>query len=391
MNQLFKYVLENYLDNSQVSSKDKGYYKIMINQLPEYISNLLSNKYKVKGSCGMGNKAEIPWIGIFNTDITDKAQYGIYIDYLFRADMKGFYLCLDQGKTNFERFEKSKDEMMHRVASYFKDRIDCEFSKEPIKLYSKSQTGKDYEKVNILNKYYDIDHINDYNFEEDLKEMLKIYEDLVQEMEQQTYDEIITNLISNTDPNYLFAKEAQEQLEQELFQEAGTDNDEIITLTRVDIPVGKKVKKYTETTRRTPKKVNYPEKVKKNAENGLMGENLVIAYEKEKLRNAGREDLIDKIKWISKEDDGVGYDIQSFDESGNEIFIEVKTTEKNDDTVFFISANEVNKMEEKKEKYYIYRVYNIKTQHPELYVINYNEFNTKFKKDIMDYKVSLKA
>ena len=81
MNTLFEYFLNNYLDGEKVDNKDKGYHRVLIDQLPEYIRTLVGDKYKVKGSCGASNKAEVPWIGIFNSDITATAQYGIYIVY----------------------------------------------------------------------------------------------------------------------------------------------------------------------------------------------------------------------------------------------------------------------------------------------------------------------
>lgn len=391
MNQLFEYFLNNYLDGEQFDNKEKGYHKVLIEKLPEYIRTLVNDKYKVKGSCGASNKAEVPWIGVFNTSITSTAQYGIYIVYLFRADMKGFYLCLGQGITNFNKFGKDRDKIMYKLSDYFKDKIDSVFSKDRINLFSRTLNGKGYEKVNILNKYYVKEKIVEYDFEKDLKDMINIYEEISLEMKYQTYDDIIDNLISNTNPNYIMEKEAVEIIEQEIIKEAKDDEIEIISLKRVDIPQGKKRTKYTEIAKKAVKKIDYLKKQRRNASNGLLGERLVMAYEEDKLRNSGREDLIDKIKWISKEDDGTGYDILSFDEKGNEIYIEVKSTEGKEDSVFFISANEIDVMEQFKNKYYIYRVFNIKTKNPEVYVLNYCEFINKIDLVIEGYSATLKG
>ena len=375
MNTLFEYFLNNYLDGEKVDSKDKGYHKVLIDQLPEYIRTLVGDKYKVKGSCGASNKAEVPWIGIFNSDITTTAKYGIYIVYLFKADMSGFYLCLGQGITNFEKYGRQKDEIMYKVANYYKEHISTNFNKDIINLTATSSNGKGYEKVNILNKYYDKLKIKTYNFEQDLKEMLKIYEELSEEMKYQTYDDVIENLISNNDPNYIAEQEALKLIEKALLESANSEEVNTVSVTTVEIPKGRKKTKYSEMSKKTVRKIDYVDKQKNNAANGLIGERLVMLYEEDKLRALGREDLIKDIKWIGKVDDTAGYDILSFDKDGNRIYIEVKTSEGNGQTPFFISANEKSVMDILKSQYYVYRIYNVKTNNPELYILNYNDFN----------------
>ena len=65
-----------------------------------------------------------------------------------------------------------------------------------------------------------------------------------------------------------------------------------------------------------------------------------------------------KVIWVAKDvGDGLGYDILSYDNEGKEMYIEVKTTTGKEKSDFFITANELLKSEEKKEKFYLYRVY----------------------------------
>ena len=116
-----------------------------------------------------------------------------------------------------------------------------------------------------------------------------------------------------------------------------------------------------------------------------------MAYEEEKLKKIGREDLIEKIKWISKEDDGTGYDILSFDKNGKEIYIEVKTTEGKDDSIFYISANEINTMEKFKDSYFIYRVFNVKAKEPEVFILNYDDFKNRINLVVESYSATLKG
>ena len=52
--------------------------------------------------------------------------------------------------------------------------------------------------------------------------------------------------------------------------------------------------------------------------------------------------LADRVEHVSHtKGDGLGYDVLSFDASGKERFIEVKTTSFGKETPFFISRNEV--------------------------------------------------
>ena len=50
-----------------------------------------------------GNKTQFPWIAIMDKNITQSIQYGLYMVYLFKRDMTGFYLSLNQGITFFEK------------------------------------------------------------------------------------------------------------------------------------------------------------------------------------------------------------------------------------------------------------------------------------------------
>lgn len=52
---------------------------------------------KVRASIGMGNWAVVPWIAILDTRETTTTRKGVYVILLFRADMTGFYVTLNQG------------------------------------------------------------------------------------------------------------------------------------------------------------------------------------------------------------------------------------------------------------------------------------------------------
>ena len=103
---------------------------------------------------------------------------------------------------------------------------------------------------------------------------------------------------------------------------------------------------------------DYIETNKANKTLGVEGELFVLEYEKECVKKYNLP-LAKCVRHISvDEGDGLGYDILSYDSQGNEIYIEVKTTEGGEKTSFYITANELLKSEQEKEKYFLYRVYN---------------------------------
>lgn len=92
---------------------------------------------------------------------------------------------------------------------------------------------------------------------------------------------------------------------------------------------------------------------------GGMGEQIIFEREIAHLIGADRMDLAKKVEWTSEErGDGAGYDIRSFDPaSGQERFIEVKTTRGGARTDFFLSRNERAFSDEEPERYRLYRLY----------------------------------
>jgi len=54
---------------------------------------------KVRVSIGMGNWAAVPWVALLDMTETTTTRKGVYVILLFRADMSGFYVTLNQGIT----------------------------------------------------------------------------------------------------------------------------------------------------------------------------------------------------------------------------------------------------------------------------------------------------
>jgi hypothetical protein len=138
-------------------------------------------------------------------------------------------------------------------------------------------------------------------------------------------------------------------------------------------------------------KVVKTDQAKKDAANrklGLHGELFVLEYEKARLSRVGRNDLAEKVEWVSQEiGDGLGYDILSFEEDGAKLHIEVKTTNGGKATAFYISANEFEVWSDKVESYRLYRVFRF-AKGPKLFVIS-GEPTTALKLEPTTYRARM--
>lgn len=91
---------------------------------------------------------------------------------------------------------------------------------------------------------------------------------------------------------------------------------------------------------------------------GEAGEIFVADYESQRLHAIGKRRLSERVERVSHtQGDGLGYDVLSFDESGKERFIEVKTTSFGKETPFYVSRNEVAFSEHEAERFHLYRLF----------------------------------
>jgi hypothetical protein len=115
---------------------------------------------------------------------------------------------------------------------------------------------------------------------------------------------------------------------------------------------------------------NYLEREARNRSLGLAGEQFVLNFERARLLSLGKERLAGRIEHTSHvRGDGEGYDILSFEESGTERLIEVKTTKYGRETPFFVSSNEVAVSESHADEYYLYRLFGFRVA-PRLFTVN---------------------
>jgi hypothetical protein len=107
------------------------------------------------------------------------------------------------------------------------------------------------------------------------------------------------------------------------------------------------------------RKYDVAERDARNRMLGKAGEELILAHERAALRQSGREDLANRVRWTSVQDgDGFGYDIASFDPDGRDRLIEVKTTNGWERTPFHLTRNEMAVAEAKGDDWHLVRLWN---------------------------------
>lgn len=108
----------------------------------------------------------------------------------------------------------------------------------------------------------------------------------------------------------------------------------------------------------SPSPVNYLEREANNRSLGLAGEEFVINFERARLIRGGAKELASRIEHAAKvRGDTAGFDVLSFETTGEEKLIEVKTTKYGAHTPFFVSRNEVEVSKTRAKQYALYRVF----------------------------------
>jgi 5-methylcytosine-specific restriction enzyme A len=137
---------------------------------------------KITGSPGQGQWNKCPWVAVLDPLVTDTAQKGYYVVYLFREDFSGFYLSLNQGVTDVRRIYKADTKSALRArASDFRARLPKERGRVAIeaidlKPSSHSNYSADYEAGNIVSTFYDAtEPLSESQLVSDLREALRLY------------------------------------------------------------------------------------------------------------------------------------------------------------------------------------------------------------------------
>ena len=332
-------------------------------------ASINDGKYLVKGSVGQGSWATVPWIGIFNKAITGTAQAGYYIVYLFPADMSGVYLSLNQGWSLFEENfgVRQGRKNIKKVSKSWRNKLhscldDFEVIEIDLRADGESPLPRGYECGHIMGKYYAAKALPD-NAElvDDLRNLMGVYRELESKLGAESYKVVNRAIIAEYD-----SSDVEPELDDLI---ARGDK---IKLTLLDgHPADFRSVRSDGSSE--SKKIDHISRQRMNQKLGQLGENAVVAYEKDRLAQKGLKELADKVYNVAQEEgDGAGYDICSYFENGEEFYIEVKTTTGGIDQPFYISQNELLFSEQNADKYRLYRIYNFdrKKATGQLYVIS---------------------
>lgn len=337
-------------------TKDHSVYKILIRTIVSELQSLVDDRiYKAKGSVGQSSLTGIPWLSIMDKHVTTSTQEGFYISYLFSKNAKKLHLSIALGATQFEELYGANNKTTRKI---------IQASNQFVQNFNRYAPAESFETMNLLDKEDDkfvrefstsMVRIADYykggsfftktydlvnpDFEED---------DFVNDLNR--YVDSYRKIVNDPASSVLL-----DILDESVFEETDQKkknnlNYELPIFKPKDIEPTTKVKKVKGFSK--PRKPSLPSK-----KVGDAGEKHVYKYERNKLKNLGMDDLADLI--VKQYEDlsyFPGYDIQSFDEEGNKIFIEVKSTKGKNKNFFEISENEINAAKELGDSYYIYQV-----------------------------------
>jgi 5-methylcytosine-specific restriction protein A len=183
----FESVVNDYNEAYKQDITNHPLVKLITQIIPKAIFEIIVEKerYLIKGSAGAGNWTNTPWVAIFDVLVTNTAQSGYYPVFLFRDDMSGFYLSLNQGVTEIKtKYKREAKQILKLKAEDFRAQLNFlpkNFDKQDISLKRRGSTKSPlpglYEAGNIIAKYYSAyDLPDDSQLKEDVIEILKLYE-----------------------------------------------------------------------------------------------------------------------------------------------------------------------------------------------------------------------
>ncbi|MFV0468125.1 MAG: MrcB family domain-containing protein [Dysgonomonas sp.] len=209
MKDIFSFVLDNYLNDRQSDFKNNKLASKLRNDFPRELQHLIAaegDRYSIKGSAGQSTWANCPWIAIFDSLVTSSAKSGYYLVYLFKEDMSGFYLSLNQGVTDvYENYKKEVKAVLINKANDYRDRlIYNEKDRIEINLGSRARLPSWYEKGNILARYYKRELLPDDEV------LISDFEDFFQYYKSLVYNDSTNTLVDSN----LKGEENQDQVEE---------------------------------------------------------------------------------------------------------------------------------------------------------------------------------
>lgn len=384
LKELFQQVLGQYRDLYISKSRNAYIEKVLLYDLKNTLTHLaaVSSEYKVYGTIGAGGLPEVPWLAICDLEITDTTREGYYLVYLFDAEMKGIFLSLALGYTQFEKMcenegwpnhkKVAREKLQKQAHSIYESlqSIPKDFVGGSIDLHATLPLGRGYEVGQIFSKFYPVNELSsDQELLKDFQFALSAYRELKKKIGKSYVEPL------NAETAIPRAKVVQEI----------PDN---IPITELDLDIvpPAKSKKYD------PKGVSHFDEEadqRKQAdwkEIGERAERIVEKAEKERLIKIGKPTLAKDVKIVS-ENNALGYDILSFEEDGTQKHIEVKGS-RNSHFQFHLTLNELDASSSPSNNYYFYHVHNVFGK-PKIGFVKHPNFDSPmFRKQAAKYVVT---
>ena len=174
-------IAENYDRRAGVGSPTIA----MLKQADHLLEEHTPGGFVARGSIGAANAPIVPWFAFLDPDETDSPTYGIYVVYLFSADLKAVSLSLNQGCTQLRA--ELKDAKTREQLAIEADRLRRTLSEDEISgleteisLGSRAANPRFYEVGNIVARTYRVDSLpNEGELTSDLRHFITLYGDAV--------------------------------------------------------------------------------------------------------------------------------------------------------------------------------------------------------------------
>ena len=176
---------DEYKNATNLPFKNNTFANYARNEAAEVIRKVINrDDLTVKVSVGQGQWAEVPWIGVFNPEVTEVATNGIYVVYLFSANLEKVYLCQGQGVTRVkEEFGSDQRSELLRRSDLIRTRVPEHsniFDSGVISLGGSTALAKSYEPAVAYFKEYDLHKLpTEEKLVKDLVEMTILYDRLL--------------------------------------------------------------------------------------------------------------------------------------------------------------------------------------------------------------------
>ncbi|MDA0563634.1 DUF3578 domain-containing protein [Streptomonospora sp. S1-112] len=180
-------IAENYDRDHPMSSP----VQILLRQASRHLADITPAGLIVRGSGGQGKGTYTPWIGFFDPDETSNPGHGLYVVYIFSADLKSVTLMLNHGVTELrkqlkEASQGSQNELHERLRLSSKKLIGripesmLDHWSDPVDLKSDGWRQNAYQAGCVAARRYDAMQLPDEDsLRTDLWHMTGIYQEAI--------------------------------------------------------------------------------------------------------------------------------------------------------------------------------------------------------------------